>query len=117
MQYAINKKPCAYPIAIVASGISQMYFSGIATPISNKNEVPSRNPISLNLPILLDNKFTILIYIIIPAPTVLLVASSIKIKLPVFLFLLYWSINKGEVVRKVTLAISLLEITLSASFL
>ena len=65
MQYAINKKPCAYPIAIVASGISHMYFRGIAIPISNKNETPSRNPISLNLPILLVNKFTVLIYTVI----------------------------------------------------
>ena len=65
MQYAINKKPCAYPIPIVASGTSQMYFSGIATPISNKNEMPSKNPIILNLPILLVNKFTILVYTVI----------------------------------------------------
>jgi len=61
MQYAINKKPCAYPIPIVASGITQMYFSGIATPINNKNEMPSRNPVILNLPILLESKFNILI--------------------------------------------------------
>ena len=65
MQYAINKKPCAYPIAIVASGISHMYFRGIAIPISNKNETPSRNPISLNRPILLESKFNILIYTVI----------------------------------------------------
>lgn len=61
MQYAINKTPCVYPIAIDTSGISQMYFSGIATPISNKNETPSKKPISLNRPILLDNKFNVMI--------------------------------------------------------
>ena len=65
MQYATNKKPCAYPIAIVASGIFQIYFSGIATPIRIMNDMPSKKPISLNLPILLVNKFTILVYTVI----------------------------------------------------
>lgn len=56
-------------------------------------------------------------YLIIPAATVLFVASSIKIKLPVSLFFLYGSKNNGLVVLSFIRAISFILISLSLSSL
>ena len=38
----MNNAPYAIPIYLTASGISNMYFSGIAIPSNNKKEGPSK---------------------------------------------------------------------------